>query len=190
MSDEISVPITNYSKKAAELILGNLHRDEFKTGTDNISSIRKQGDGYFREKFEKIYNYKAEIKADFKIATPSSEPDVYIVFTSQERMPVIDKAKTLGVIVNSFDQDNYLVRTRVDITGNPLYILPINSVLGFTPEGDDILYIEAGKLTEISKDGKKARQFKQYDNINYTVGSLLKSFDSNIEGIIPIMNNT
>lgn len=189
LNNEISIPVTNYKKKAAELILGNIYKDDFKIGSASISEIRGEGAGFFREKFEKVYNYKSGIKADFKIATAENEPDVYVVFKPKDRLPAMDKVKTAGKIVSTFGEDGKLIRTRIDLTGNALYVLPEDSVLEISNDGNDILYIEAGKVELVQKEDKKVPRFKVNNNITTVVNKLIKSFDSNIEGIVPIMDN-
>lgn len=190
-----SSELLSYKKKAAELILGNIYSDVFNTNKDTVAFIRDKGYRYFKDKFKKYYKYNDSIKADFKISTDNR--DVYVKFVSKYDLPQIAGSKTKGFILDDFHPNGSTKKVRINDSGETLYELPKNSVIDIF--GDyDILYIEAGEkissfIEKIGEDKKVKRisikKFNKYKNIEDIVDILLKSFESNIKAIVPVMNN-
>lgn len=184
LQDSISSPILNYKKRAAELILGNIYQDTFDTGKDSISKIRQEGANYFRTKIEQIYSYNPTIKVDFKVVTNSGENDVYVKFVEKGKLPIENSHKISGN--TSTENSN---RFRIGNTGEVLYQIPKDTTLQITDKGYDILYIEAdGFEQDIRKNPSRKLP---YDNkvVKQEVNTFIKSFNSEIKGIIPTMNN-
>lgn len=188
MKDSNSLIIANYTKKAAELILGNIYKDTFKTGRDTLAQVRQEGPAYFRNKLVDIYQFEEGVKADFKIATVGKENDVYVRFVEKGKLPAPNEQSLRRVLSIDYDEAGTLIKSRIGTTGEVLYQIPINSTLEISKEGYDILYIEAG---EVKRDAivKDTFQFVKDPSINKTVSTILRSFDSNIEGIVPILGN-
>lgn len=191
MQDSLSQPIMNYTKKAAELVLGNIYKDVFKTGKDSMALIRKEGPEYFRKKLENIYKFEDGIKADFKIVTDEKEHDVYVRFVENGKLPPMNEDRISRNVVTDYNEDGTIIRNRIGTNGEVLYQIPLNSSLDISREGYDILYIEAGELKEIKNDESKEKSFQFIRNpdVNSIISTILRSFDSNIEGIVPVMNN-
>lgn len=191
LKESNSQVITNYNKKAAELILGNIYKDTFKTGKDTLAQIRAEGPTYFRKKLEDIYQFEEGIRADFKIATVGKENDVYVRFVRKSQLPPPNMNKLSQILTTDYDEAGNLVRNRIGTNGEVLYQIPINSVLEVSKEGYDILYIDAGELgTTIDESTReKATKFIKDPKLSRTVSTIVRSFESNIEGIVPIMNN-
>ncbi len=189
MSDAVSVPITNYNKKAAELILGNIYKDTFKTGKDSLSQIRLGGTQYFRDKLKDIYTFEEGIKADFKIATGEGEPDVYVKFVEKGKLPPENVRDLRNITNKTYDRKGALIRNRLNTNGDKLYEIPANAVIEATNKGYDIIYIEGGRSLTLKKGGEKSYIFEKDKNVNNVINNLLRSFDSDIKGIVPVMNN-
>ena len=190
MSDTVSEPIFSYQKKAAELIMGNIYGDVFKTGMDSLSEIREEGAGYFKNKLAQIYKFEKGSNADFKIATVDGEPDVYVKFVQKGELPKENLDRTRNLTSVDYDKAGNLVKYRLDQQGEKLYRIPDNASVKFTEKGYDILYVEAGETRTSKKGGEKTSYFEMDKTVHNTVNDILRSFNSSIQGIVPIMNNT
>ena len=178
------LPITDYKFKAAELILPNIYKSDFGTGIDSIHEIRNNPD-YFKNKLIDQFNVSDD-ESDFIIVLGKDENPIHVVYTSdlskiQEKEDIItDKEVVNGKLTN--------VRIRLNSKGEKLYTIPENAKVAFDKDTNrETLYILAASKHVSNKTNK---EFYKIDlQLGRTVENLIKSFNGEIQAIVPTMNS-
>jgi hypothetical protein len=166
--------IFNYKLNSAELVLPNIYRTNFNTGTDTISDIKNKGEAYFKEVLEIDY---AEDKNPYDIKlTTAGNREIYVKFVSQ-----LPSQPENPNIFQADQKDGNEVSYRLDDQGNYLYMKPKDSKV-LVKNGIDIVYINViAEDTEnvLKRDSDIKRRFKDF----------IESI-RDVRSIVPIMNET
>jgi len=187
-----ATPILNYRFKPAEIIMPNIHKTAFDVGDSTISEIKELGSSYFKNKLEKnLYSHKDDREVDFKIKV--GKKDVYIKFVSE--FP--SKIENNNIFDNEYNEKtDTFIKYRLSDTGERLYIKPPNSKILVDSSGNDTIYIKVAKVSRgIDKNGENTNErVNLYDqslsiNLKDNIKALIKSFNGEIDAIIPLMNN-
>ena len=160
--NNISEPIENYSKRAAECVLGNIYSDTFNSGKDSVAAIRNEGQFYFADKLKTLYNDDNKTPCDYRIKTDGV--NVYVHF--------VDKSSNLSLksndnnIIDRVEDVNGNTVTNRLFNGNTLYTIPENGTL-VNHGNEDHIYIYSN------------------DKLQQTNDRLIRSFKDEARAIIP-----
>ncbi len=123
----LSLPITNYKKRAAECMTGNVYSDIF--GEASVGEITNKGSKYFSDLVDKIYGAD-NTNADFKINAAGRK--IYVKY-------VPSNSQYKNSRLNAYTEDGKDILGRI-YNGNELFRLPEGAK--YVDNGDsDMIYI-------------------------------------------------
>lgn len=178
-----SVLVDSHTFKPAEMILGNMYKGTFDTGSDSIETIRSNKD-YFRNKLDNIYT-RDNTKADLKLVLKNGENPIFVKYVT--RFPDFAKDDQ-NLFTEIYDEaTGQMVLARIGIDGQPLYIKPPNSIV-VKGSGYETIYLKLGNYIKVDKDGKPVGKTLLHKNFRKNLRTFIKSFRGELRAIVPLMN--
>ena len=127
----------NQTTNSAELVLPNIYKTNFHTGSDGISYIKSKGENYFKDILELDYA-EDNNPYDVKLVT-LDDKTIYVKFVHQ--LPIEPENPN---ILQEDERNGEPVQYRLDEQGNYMYMKPPKSSV-LVKNGVDVVYIRISK---------------------------------------------